>query len=201
MIKVALFGTSADPPTAGHQAILHWLSQRYDTVIVWTASNPFKPYQTGEEHRVEMLRLLIAEINSPGQNILLEQEVSSIRTLETLEKAKQRWGESAEFTLVVGSDLLTQLPIWYRVEDLLQQTQLLVVERPRYVIDKSSLEALQKLGGNITIAEFTGPDISSTAFRDTADINLLTPQVIDYIQQQHLYQKCQDETTKRLQLR
>ncbi|MFN6300225.1 MAG: nicotinic acid mononucleotide adenylyltransferase, partial [Microcystis sp.] len=28
MLKIALFGTSADPPTAGHQAILKWLSEQ-----------------------------------------------------------------------------------------------------------------------------------------------------------------------------
>ncbi|NET52841.1 MAG: nicotinic acid mononucleotide adenylyltransferase, partial [Merismopedia sp. SIO2A8] len=35
MTTLALFGTSADPPTAGHQQILRWLSYQYDHVIVW----------------------------------------------------------------------------------------------------------------------------------------------------------------------
>jgi nicotinate-nucleotide adenylyltransferase len=34
-MKVALFGTSADPPTAGHQAIIRWLSEHFDHVAVW----------------------------------------------------------------------------------------------------------------------------------------------------------------------
>ncbi|MGL5832760.1 MAG: nicotinate-nucleotide adenylyltransferase, partial [Waterburya sp.] len=34
MKKIALFGTSADPPTIGHQTILQWLSQHYDHVVV-----------------------------------------------------------------------------------------------------------------------------------------------------------------------
>ena len=42
MKSVALFGTSADPPTSGHGAILGWLSQHYDQVAVWAADNPFK---------------------------------------------------------------------------------------------------------------------------------------------------------------
>lgn len=42
MTRVALFGTSADPPTVGHQAILRWLSEHYDQVAVWAADNPFK---------------------------------------------------------------------------------------------------------------------------------------------------------------
>ncbi|WP_026732845.1 nicotinate-nucleotide adenylyltransferase [Fischerella sp. PCC 9605] len=199
-MRIALFGTSADPPTAGHQAIIKWLSQRYDRVVVWAADNPFKSHQTPLEHRVAMLRLLIADIDSPSHNISLEQELSSLRTLETLDKAKQRWGEETEFTLVVGSDLLTQLSRWYRVEDLLQQVQLLVVPRPGYVIDQSSLQAAENLGAKIAIAQLNAPDVSSTAYREHGDAETLTPPVIDYIHQQHLY-KCQDAPEKSLQIR
>ena len=62
-MNVALFGTSADPPTAGHQAILKWLSERYDWVAVWASDNPFKFHQTSLEHRGAMLRLLIEDID------------------------------------------------------------------------------------------------------------------------------------------
>ncbi len=198
-MRIALFGTSADPPTSGHQAIVRWLSHHYDRVVIWAADNPFKSHQTPLEHRVTMLRLLITDINSPRHNISLEQELSSLRTLETVEKAKERWKEDAEFTLVIGSDLLAQLPRWYRVEDLLQQVQLLVVKRPGYVMDKSSLQALENLGAKIAIAELTGPDVSSTAYRESGDPEALTPPVIDYIHQQHLY-KCQDASQKSLQI-
>jgi cytidyltransferase-like protein len=66
MKRIALFGTSADPPTSGHQAILNWLSQHYDLVAVWASDNPFKSHQTPLEHRSRMLRLLIEELNSLG---------------------------------------------------------------------------------------------------------------------------------------
>lgn len=188
-MRIALFGTSADPPTAGHQAIIHWLSKHYDWVAVWAADNPFKSHQTRLEHRVAMLHLLIIDIDLPRYNIGLEQELSSFRTLETLEKAKARWGQEAEFTLVVGSDLLAQLPRWYRIEDLLQQVQLLVVQRPGYAIDESCVQALQQLGGKVEIANFTGPDVSSTAYRESGDSEALTPPVVDYIHREHLY-KC-----------
>lgn len=190
-MRIALFGTSADPPTAGHQAIVRWLSEHFDYVAVWAANNPFKSHQTRLEHRVAMLHLLIADIDSPKQNIGLEQELSSLRTLETLDKAKARWGE-AEFTLVIGSDLLAQLPRWYRIEDLLQQVQLLVVPRPGYAMDESSLLLVQNLGGKIAIANFVGPDVSSTAYRENGDKEALTPLVFDYIHREHLY-KCLPE--------
>ncbi|MBH8577363.1 nicotinate-nucleotide adenylyltransferase [Nostocaceae cyanobacterium CENA369] len=197
-MRIALFGTSADPPTAGHQEILRWLSERYDWVAVWAADNPFKSHQTSLEHRAAMLRLLIANMDAPLHNIAVEQELSSWKTLETVAKAKVQWREDAEYTLVVGSDLLNQLPRWYRVEDLLQQVQLLVVPRPGYAIDESSLEAVQKLGGKIAIASLTGLDVSSTAYRERGDTEALTPSIIAYIHREHLY-KCQDATTKRFQ--
>lgn len=198
-MRIALFGTSADPPTAGHQKILRWLSEGYDWVAVWAADNPFKSHQTPLEHRATMLRLLITDIDPPRQNIALEQDLSSFRTLETLEKAKSRWGEDTEFTLVIGSDLLHQLPRWYRIQDLLQQVQLLIVPRPGYAIDEYNLEAVQNLGGKVAIASLTGIDVSSSAYREHGDTQALTPPIVAYIHQEHLY-KCQDATTKSYQL-
>ncbi|WP_414565873.1 MULTISPECIES: nicotinate-nucleotide adenylyltransferase [unclassified Anabaena] len=199
-MRIALFGTSADPPTAGHQKILRWLSECYDWVAVWAADNPFKSHQTPLAHRATMLRLLITDIDTPRQNIALEQDLSSFRTLETVAKAKSRWGEDTEFTLVIGSDLLNQLPRWYRIEDLLQQVQLLIVPRPGHAIEDSSLQAVQNLGGQVAIASLIGIDVSSTAYREHGDTEALTPPIVAYIHQEHLY-KCQDATTKRYQLR
>ncbi len=187
MLKIALFGTSADPPTAGHQAIIHYLSERYDWVAVWAADNPFKSHQTLLEHRVAMLQLLIADIDSLQPNFGLEQELSSWKTVETVEKAKERWGENTEFTLVIGSDLLHQLPHWYRAEDLLGQVQLLVVPRPGYAVDEGDLEKIEKIGGKIAFANLTGLDVSSTAYRKHGDTQALIPPVMDYIRKQHLY--------------
>ncbi|NEQ41665.1 MAG: nicotinic acid mononucleotide adenylyltransferase, partial [Okeania sp. SIO3I5] len=45
MTKIALFGTSADPPTAGHETIVRWLSQNFNKVVVWASDNPFKSHQ------------------------------------------------------------------------------------------------------------------------------------------------------------
>jgi nicotinate-nucleotide adenylyltransferase len=195
-MKIALFGTSADPPTAGHLVILKWLSEHYDRVAVWAADNPLKSQQTPLSHRAVMLELLIKDINVSRKNIALEQDLSSWRTLETVEKAKLKWGEHIEYTLVIGADLVNQLSRWYHIQDLLQQVQLLIIPRPGYIIDNSSLENVKQMGGKITIANLIGLDVSSTAFREQGDINTLTPPVVAYIHQQHLY-KCQYITKKR----
>ena len=199
MFNVALFGTSADPPTTGHQSILNWLAQQYDWVAVWAANNPFKSHQTPLEHRMTMLRLLIEAIDPPRHNISLEPELSHARTLMTVERAKS-WWQDAELTLVVGSDLVTQLPKWYRVEDLLQQVKLLVVPRPGYPLQEVDLSELRQLGAKVTIADLTGPDVSSTAYRANQDLEGIVPPIEAYIQREQLY-TCQDAPRERLPTR
>jgi nicotinate-nucleotide adenylyltransferase len=194
MNNIALFGTSADPPTAGHQKILEWLSQNFDLVAVWAADNPFKQHQTPLAHREMMLKLLIAEIQC--QNIGIYPELSSRRTLETVERAKEYW-QQGEFTLVIGSDLTgggagnhnSGLPLlkWYRIEDLLRQVKLLVIPRPGYPIAEENLEELRRLGGQIAIASLTGSDVSSTAYRQNGDTEVLTSPVEAYIHRERLY--------------
>ncbi len=188
-LRIALFGTSADPPTAGHQVILHWLAQHYDQVAVWAADNPFKGHQTPLEHRSAMLQLMIEQLHWQHHgcsNLQLRQDLSSPRTIETLAKAKQIW-ENAELTLVIGSDLLTQLPKWHHVDELLSQVQLLVVPRAGYPITDVHLLELKNLGAKLAIAHLSPPAVSSTDYRQYQNSQTIPPTVEDYIHREGLY--------------
>ena len=187
MTRIALFGTSADPPTAGHQTILRWLSEHYDRVLVWASDNPFKQHQTPLEHRTEMLGLVIGEIDSTLNNISLDKELSDRRSLITVNKAKKIWGDKTEFTLVIGADLVVQMPKWYRIEELLQQVKILILPRTGYSIDQRDLDALSQLGGEYSIAPLNVGRVSSTAYRLQGDKQVLTPAVKNYIARQNLY--------------
>jgi nicotinate-nucleotide adenylyltransferase len=187
MTKIALFGTSADPPTSAHQDILEWLSEHYDWVAVWASDNPFKGHQTPLAHRMEMLRLLIEEIEPPRKNIRVYEELSHLRSLISIEKAKEIWGNQAEYILVIGSDLVNQIRRWYRVEELLKQVQILVIARPGYPIKEEDLETLRSLGGRYSVADLDAPAVSSTAYREKQDKNVVTQPVKDYIKREKLY--------------
>lgn len=189
MEKIALFGTSADPPTVGHQTILHWLSQHYDRVVVWASDNPFKQHQTPLEDRTEMLRLTIADINLAHNNINLHPELSDRRTLITVNKAREKWGEDEKFSLVIGSDILPQITSWYHIENLLEQVKVLIVPRLGYTIRKEDLESFNKIGGKYAIATLNAPQVSSSTYRLQKDKSLITPAVNNYISQKSLYNK------------
>ncbi len=195
-MQVALFGTSADPPTIAHQEIISWLASQFDRVAVWAADNPFKTHGASLAQRSQMLELLIAEINpSISPRAQVYPDLSSRRTIETLIKAKTTWND-ADFVLVVGADLVAQLPQWYHAAELLAQVKLLIVPRTGSEIEPTNLQILTDLGAQISIAPLATPAISSTIIRtnhphldSTSDsIQGLTPAVAKYIQQQRLYE-------------
>ena len=186
-MRIALFGTSADPPHRGHCDILRWLSTQFDQVAVWASDNPFKAHQSPLRDRAAMLRLMIRDIPVSERNIALYKELSHSRTIFSVERARDRW-PNAELTLVVGSDLVKQLPRWYKAKELFQQVRILVVPRPGYDLSDHVLMEVQQQGGNITVANIPKTfDVSSSYYRQTDDPDALPTAVRAYINQKKLY--------------
>lgn len=187
-INIALFGTSADPPTIGHGAILQYLSQRFDHVAVWAADNPFKSQRTPLAQRHQMLQLLLDAYPLGPGSVAVHPELSHRRTWHTLKQAQQQWPE-AQFTLVIGADLVPQITHWYQAQDLLQGINLLVIPRPGYELDMASLAAIRQWGTSVSIADITPPNTASSEYRKqrTPSSNHLTPAIQAYIEREQLY--------------
>jgi nicotinate-nucleotide adenylyltransferase len=189
-MHIALFGTSADPPTLGHQTILHWLSRRFDIVAVWASDNPFKSDQTPIHHRVQMLKLLIEDTPALHHNIQFCPELSSSRTLDSVQAAQQIW-KKAQFTIVIGSDLVSQLPRWYQVQQWITHVNLLIMPRPGAPIHEADLAELRRMGATVAIAPIMGLDTSSSSYRQQGNRHAISPAIQAYIHQAQLY-PCQD---------
>lgn len=185
--KIALFGTSADPPHRGHCEILRWLSTQFDHVAVWASDNPFKEHQSPLCDRAAMLRLMIRDIPTPDGRITLHEDLSHPRSLISAQRASDRW-PNAQLALVVGSDLVHQLPRWYKARDLFRIVNILVVPRPGYDLADHDLMEVQLGGGTVEVANIPETfDVSSTYFRQTDDFNALPSAVRAYIDQKNLY--------------
>ena len=63
--SIALFGTSADPPTLGHVALLSELTKIFPKVITWASDNPDKKHQIPLLKRTQLLRILVKKISHP----------------------------------------------------------------------------------------------------------------------------------------
>lgn len=187
-MNIALFGTSADPPSIGHQQILQWLDNHYDRVLVWVSDNPFKIHQASLSDRLKMMELTIAAIQPPAQTISLHPEISNPRTINTVEQARQILPH-ANFSLVIGGDLVPQLLTWYRAQDLLNQVKLLVVPRQGVTISPEDIDRLVNMGTEVAIApsSISIPDVSSSDYRNNGNSSVIIPTVAAYIQQESLY--------------
>ncbi len=94
---LALFGTSADPPTRGHQALLEGLLQLYPTVATWASDNPLKQHGAPLEQRAALLGQLVAAIGNP--RLRHQQELSSPWAITTLESGGRGAGRSEPWCL------------------------------------------------------------------------------------------------------
>ena len=161
--SIALFGTSADPPTLGHEALLSELTKIFPKVITWASDNPDKKHQIPLLKRTQLLRILVKKISHP--KLELVQELSSPRTIHTLKKAFQLWPE-ASFSFVIGSDLAMQVPKWLNAKSILSKVRIAITMRDGWPISDVQLAKIKKLGGKIEILPFTIPESSSSKFRE-----------------------------------
>ena len=85
--SIALFGTSADPPTIGHYKILEELSKIYAFTIGYVSNNPNKIHKEDISIRSHLLKTLIEDLDNP--KILFNQGVSSQWAVESIKKCKE----------------------------------------------------------------------------------------------------------------
>ena len=85
--SIALFGTSADPPTIGHKKILEELSKIYTFTIGYVSNNPNKNRKEDISIRSHLLKTLIEDLDNP--KILFNQRVSSQWAVESIKKCKK----------------------------------------------------------------------------------------------------------------
>lgn len=181
---IALLGTSANPPTVGHQALLEQLLQRYPRVVTWASDNPQKRHEAPLELRAQLLAALVASLANPRLEHL--QELSSPWAIETLERAAARWPQ-AELVFVVGSDLVPQIPQWRRASEVLHRARLAVVPRAGWPLEASALARLEQLGARISLLPLPIPASASSALRQQLDPRQIPPAVWPLLRQHNLY--------------
>ncbi|MBU6514660.1 MAG: nicotinate-nicotinamide nucleotide adenylyltransferase [Acidobacteriota bacterium] len=131
--RLGLFGGTFDPPHNGHVAALCAAAAtgRFDLIEVTVAGDPYRKSALGGVHsaslRLEMARAAFEhlalvrvsdrEINRPGPSYTIDT------VLELLE-------ESDDVDVLVGADLVAQLPSWHRADELRELVTVGVIPRP-----------------------------------------------------------------------
>lgn len=167
---IALFGSSADPPTHGHRALLQGLLQHYPRVVTWASDNPLKRHTASLPLRQALLQALVDAIGDP--RLQLVQELSSPWTAETLKRARRLWPDR-EPVIVIGADLAVQVPRWRQAADWLPGCRLAIVPRAGWNLEPQALARLEQLGARLEPLPLTVPASASSGVRQQGDPRLV----------------------------
>lgn len=182
--ELALFGTSADPPTRGHRAFLQGLSERYPRVITWASDNPLKRHEAPLAIRTALLQAVVDDLDHPGLG--LDQRLSHRHALTTLDRAAELHPRY-RLVFVVGSDLLPQIPRWYEAEKVLQRCRLGVVPRAGWRFTENDLMRIASLGGSMERLDLRIPATASSSVRAHPDSAMVPRELWGTLREQDLY--------------
>jgi len=181
---IALLGTSADPPTLGHQALLEGLLRIFPKVVTWASDNPLKQHRESLEHRHALLNALVNAIANPQLQLI--QDLSSPWTLKTLEIASELWPQE-ELIFVVGSDLAVQMPNWENPKAVMKKARIGIAPRQGWPIQKDQLNTLKKLGGEIELLPLQIPASASSQVRNNSNLSHIPKAIWPLLFEQNLY--------------
>ena len=183
--NIALFGTSADPPTIGHKKILEELSNIYAFTISYVSNNPNKKHKENISIRSLLLKTLIKDLDNP--KILFNQEVSSQWAVESIKKCKKIY-EFNSLDFVIGSDLIKDIICWKNFDKIIKEVSFFIILRDGYPIESNTLKMLETYKVKFKISTIKIPKISSSKFRLNFNYSNLPTSLIDIVKKNNLYE-------------
>jgi len=183
--SVALFGTSADPPTIGHKKILEELSKIYAFTIGYVSNNPNKNHKEDISIRSHLLKTLIEDLDNP--KILFNQSVSSQWAVESIKKCKGIY-EFHNLDFVIGSDLIKDIFHWKNFDKIVKEVSFFVILRDGYPVESNTLKMLETYKVKYKISTIKIPNISSSKLRSNFNYSNLPNSLIDIVKKNILYE-------------
>jgi nicotinate-nucleotide adenylyltransferase len=179
-MRVAIFGGSFNPPHLAHQMAALYVLETAAVDELWIVpafQHPFGKALAPFAHRLKMCELAAAALGPRVKVSAVERDLGvESRTLRTVRRLEQDFPGHA-FSLVIGADLLAELPSWMDSAELQRSVPLLVVGRAGFETGEGRLAL---------------PRVSSTEVRAALaagrPVDGLVPRaVLDYIREHDLY--------------
>ena len=183
--SIALFGTSADPPTIGHKKILEELSKIYAFTISYVSNNPKKKHIEDISIRSHLLKTLIDDLDTP--KILFNQKISSQWAVESIKKCKEIY-KFNNLDFVIGSDLIKDIFYWKNFDKIILEVCFFIILREGYPVESNTLKMLETYRVKFKIATIKTPNISSSNFRLNFNCSNLPSSLIDIVKRTKLYE-------------
>jgi nicotinate-nucleotide adenylyltransferase len=201
MRRIGVFGGTFDPVHLGHLILAEQCREQGRLDEVWFVPSARPPHKLARPltpfgQRAEMLALAVA--GNPAFRVDLSEKdrPGPSFTVDTLAEFRSRHADCA-FFLLIGSDMLKDLPSWRDPVHLVENAGLLVVTRPGHpILSGEQLAAAMGLpdGDLPCLQRVESPliDIASRQLRERAahgrSLRYLVPRAIEmYIADKGLY--------------
>lgn len=194
MLKLCLGGTF-DPIHHAHLICARAAAEAVGAdavVLIPAARAPHKPdVETADErHRLIMCQLAVQGVNGFVVDDREMRRGGASFTIDTIISLRKEG--YTDLAWLIGADLVATLPTWRRINELVQHCRLVIVARPGWKFDWTSLPT--NLGRLLQENVVTVPqmDISATEIRERIKMGLpidfLTPSAVcRYIHENALY--------------
>jgi len=200
-MKLGVLGGTFDPIHNGHLAVADEVRKRLepDEILFMPTRQPWlkagKPL-TEAEHRIEMVRLAIADKPYCKLSTIEIERAGPSYTVDTMAELRIQLGNRSELFFILGWDSLAELPEWREPGQIIRLCRLVAVPRPGY--PRPDLDLLESsipgLMERVTILDKPEVDVSASDIRERVargkSISGLVPEAVErYIKEKGLYRK------------
>jgi len=170
--KIAFLGGSFNPPHMGHIFLAKAVKADFgmDRVLLITAKDP--PHKQVAENvspalRHEMVKRAVSDIEGLEASDIELSRPGKSYTADTILALKERY-PNADIHCIVGADMLLDLPHWYAPDTLFREGRFIGVGRPgiKARLGDAVKNLRERFSAQICLADFQGPELSSTAIRE-----------------------------------
>jgi nicotinate-nucleotide adenylyltransferase len=195
--RIALYGGTFDPIHFGHLNLAVEMQEQHRIDEIFFCPAFLSPHKLDQppispRHRKKMVELAIADFPKfRCLDIEIDRQGPSY-TIDTIHYIRFRY-PNCKYFLILGSDALSTFHKWHRVEELIEQVDLLVGMRTRE-IPPIPVEAPRKVRESLAagLTHMKLMEMSATDLRDRLKegqpcAHLIPKKVLDYISANHLY--------------
>jgi len=196
-VRRGIYGGSFDPIHLGHVAVARAVleSRGLDRVdLIPAAAPPHKRVGCVAEfdHRVAMARLATEALEGLAVLDLEGGRPGPSFTIDTMEELRRR-DPGDSFELLVGADMLADLPSWHRARELVGSLVVVAFARPGRDLAEARRTFMEAFpGAALAFVEAPFVELSSTEVRRGLETGLsvakfLHPSVLEYLCKNRLY--------------
>lgn len=175
----AVFGGSFDPPHMGHVMAATWVASTQDVdrvLIVPAFQHAFSKRLSPFAHRRRMAELAFARLRGVTVTDLEARLGGASYTVRTLRHLRDRHPDVA-LRLMIGTDLVGQVPEWREGARIPELAELLVVGRGGYAGDHE----------NVVMPEVSSTEVRQRLSDDRSVAHMVPREVAAYARQHRLY--------------